>query len=960
MRISLLQNRSNAAAVLKLVASPSIRSLPILPIWLLLQPAYADMIPRQAEWKYSDHVFGYQTGLQNSVLSDSSWMSDFEHLRYGDGDETITASYEPDDVNTHITTLVRHRPNKVLLVGGEVHLASDAISELDSDAQLMGSPVVRGPYLQRAFETGITIRWRTATDHDAILHYGKDLTDLSQIASDPTQSTEHSIVLSGLEPDTRYYYSIGDSAGLYPSQDNQYFDTHPMSGSAATTRIWVLGDSGTADEKAASVRSAYTQFNDGTHSDVWLMLGDNAYDFGTDDEYQAAVFDMYPEVLRNSVLWPTLGNHDGHTADSSGQSGNYYDIFSLPTNGESGGVASGTEAYYSFNYGNIHFISLDSTDTNRSANGAMATWLKDDLAANTQEWMIAFWHHPPYSKGSHDSDSSQRLTDMRENFLPILESHGVDLVLSGHSHSYERSMLIDGHYGKSDTFAIGHLLDSGDGDPSGSGAYNKLPGSNNGAVYSVAGSSGKKTSNPSLDHPVMISNLAELGSMVIDIQGNQLDAIFLDDNATVLDSFRIMHRAAPASLPSAPGGLSATVASANEVKLQWTDNASDEDNIIVQKSIDMESWIDVATLAVNASSFTDRGLSPDTYYYRVIARNASGESSPSNTIDVTIPGSASMAPPLAPSELSASVISTDAVELLWTDNASDEDNLIVQTSTDMETWDTIATLLVDASSFIDRELSPNTYYYRVIAKNSAGESSPTNTVNVTISSISMADALEIGSGMLDHDKVEGKRWTQVDFEPLINGTHTIQVTWSGDADIRFTLFRVRSGSTKERIDTIVNNSPAQWTGTLDSSQQYYLGVWSASGTARFSAVLKAEGVVADDPGPEEPVINNPLAVIIDEGTVDSSKNEGPRWVRLNFESLAAGEHTIEVAWDYSQADVRYKIKTQDGTTITPTIRGENPGIWKGELEADTSYFIGLWSSSGATDYTASIEVDDDS
>ena len=107
---------------------------------------------------------------------------------------------------------------------------------------------------------------------------------------------------------------------------------------------------------------------------------------------------------------------------------------------------------YSFDYGNIHFVCLESYETDRSTSGAMLTWLEADLQANDKSWLIAFWHHPPYSKGSHDSDTDGRMTDMCQNALPILEQHGVDLVLTGHSHSYERSYLIDGHYGASSTF----------------------------------------------------------------------------------------------------------------------------------------------------------------------------------------------------------------------------------------------------------------------------------------------------------------------------------------------------------------------------------------------------------------------------------------------------------------------------------------------------------------------------
>ena len=94
-------------------------------------------------------------------------------------------------------------------------------------------------------------------------------------------------------------------------------------------------------------------------------------------------------------------------------------------------MASGTEAYYSFDYGNIHFVCLDSSlDTSRSANGAMATWLIAIFQNNTKDWLVVFFHHPPVSKGSHNSDSEIELVEMRQNFGPILENYGTDLVLS--------------------------------------------------------------------------------------------------------------------------------------------------------------------------------------------------------------------------------------------------------------------------------------------------------------------------------------------------------------------------------------------------------------------------------------------------------------------------------------------------------------------------------------------------
>ena len=173
----------------------------------------------------------------------------------------------------------------------------------------------------------------------------------------------------------------------------------------------------------------------------------------------------------------------------------------------------------------------------------MMQWLAADLALTTRSWIVAYFHHPPYSKGSHDSDSpgesGGRLFDMREIAVPILENGGVDLVLCGHSHSYERSFLLDGHYGTSATLLPEMILDDGDGRPTGTGAYRKMSGPHQGAVYVVAGSSGW-TSGGSLDHPVMSSSWNELGSLVLDVDAARLDATFIDTNGDPLDTFTLI------------------------------------------------------------------------------------------------------------------------------------------------------------------------------------------------------------------------------------------------------------------------------------------------------------------------------------------------------------------------------------------------------------------------------------
>ena len=395
----------------------------------------------------------------------------------------------------------------------------------------------------------MVIRYRTNTPVETRVVAGTDLSSLSEIYLDPAGVTEHSASFTGLLPGTKYYYAVMNNSNyLLPPDSVRFFRTNPLVGTGQPLRAWILGDCGTGNNNARAVRDAYYNFTAGEATDLLLMLGDNAYNDGTDAEYQTAVFqNMYEGLLQQTPVLPTPGNHefDNGFTDSGTESGPYYDIFTLPRNAEMGGIASGTEAYYSYDFGQVHFISLDSHDSDRSPGGSMLTWLSNDLAATDQEWIVVYFHHPPYSKGSHDSDwifdSGGRMFDMRQNVLPILESYGVDLVLSGHSHSYERSFLLHGHYGTSGTLTPAMIIDGGDGKDASGGAYQKTytSGSNSdGAVYITAGSSGKTSGGP-LNHPVMYASFNLLGSCVMDIDSNRLELKFITNTGAIMDSFAI-------------------------------------------------------------------------------------------------------------------------------------------------------------------------------------------------------------------------------------------------------------------------------------------------------------------------------------------------------------------------------------------------------------------------------------
>ena len=403
--------------------------------------------------------------------------------------------------------------------------------------------LLRGPYLQSATPSSIVVRWRTAVAVPSRVFFIDAGGGPARVVERPDAVTEHEVLLPGLAPGTRYLYSIG--AASDGSQQGYRFTSAPAPGSAQATRVWVLGDPGTGDANAAAVRDGFKKFSEAKAANLILTLGDNAYGKGLDSEYQKSVFDIYGALLREVPFWPAYGNHDGYSADAAAGIGPYFRNFTLPSQGEAGGLPSGSEAYYAFDYANIHFVSLDSAQSSRAADGVMARWLAADLAASRQDWIVAYWHHPPHSKGSHDSDAEIELIEMRENILPILEARGVDLVLTGHSHSYERSALIAGHYGGAASFAVAHVIAGGDGDPAGDGAYRKprLRSANAGTVYVVMGSSGVARAAP-LDHPAMRVSLHSLGSIILDVEGQTLEVRFIDEKGVVQDRFAIRKDAA--------------------------------------------------------------------------------------------------------------------------------------------------------------------------------------------------------------------------------------------------------------------------------------------------------------------------------------------------------------------------------------------------------------------------------
>ena len=423
---------------------------------------------------------------------------------------------------------------------------------------VLSQSIVRGPYLQKATSTSMLVRWYTDVSSDSRVTYGTDPGNLSQSVTMSDVTTNHAVELTGLNPYTKYYYSVGSSTGgVIQSGLENYFLTSPLPNATGKYTFWVTGDAGDGSARQKTVRDRFNNYMGDRVTNGWLLLGDNAYDNGTEQVYTSKFFEIYQtNIMRKSPLWPATGNHEyaNSVARQIDQNIPYFGIFDLPTNGEAGGVPSNSEAYYSFDYGNIHFVALDSYIIENNVYrlfdlaGPQVQWLKQDLASNTKKWTIVYFHHPPYSMGSHNSDTELQMVKIRENIVPILEQYDVDLVLTGHSHSYERSKLMKGHFGMESTFdpLVHHLSQS-------SGKYNGTtnsctyvkdsPSSHGGTVYIVSGSAGLTDYGQTgrFPHDAMyFGNDLQGGSLILEIEANRLDGKWLYENGQVLDQFTIM------------------------------------------------------------------------------------------------------------------------------------------------------------------------------------------------------------------------------------------------------------------------------------------------------------------------------------------------------------------------------------------------------------------------------------
>ena len=285
-------------------------------------------------------------------------------------------------------------------------------------------PPPRGPYVQSVSASSAVIAWVSDEMNVGYVEYG-ETAQLGRKEFDARVDRRHAITLSDLNPGSTYYYRATEVGG---SPVAGRFRTAPAGLNSCFT-FAVIGDSGHGGKNQLAMAALLEHLE----PDLVLHTGDVVYPSGEDRHYDPRFFTPYRELIKETPVFPTLGNHDVQRGNGTAYLKNVY----LPSNNP-----QDTERYYSFDWGNAHFTSLDSELYYEDSGGNLdeqRAWLESDLAETRQPWKIVFLHRPLYSSSEHGSDKM-----IREDLEPIFSRCKVNMVFSGHDHDYERTIPMKG------------------------------------------------------------------------------------------------------------------------------------------------------------------------------------------------------------------------------------------------------------------------------------------------------------------------------------------------------------------------------------------------------------------------------------------------------------------------------------------------------------------------------------
>ena len=373
------------------------------------------------------------------------------------------------------------------------------------------------------------------------------------------------------------------------------------------------------------------------------------------------------------------------------------------------------------------------------------------------------------------------------------------------------------------------------------------------------------------------------------------------------------------ALPAAPSNLTATVVSSTTIKLIWADNSTNETCFKIERSTVSSSsyYIQITTVSAGITQYIDPTLSVSaTYYYRVRANNAGGDSAYTNAAStVTYP-----AAPAAPSNLTATAVSASSISLAWTDNSTNENGFKIERSTALGgNYTQIGSTGASVAAYTDTALSASsTYYYRVRSYNAGGNSGYSN---IASTATYPAPAINAPSSLTA---------TAV-------SSSTINLAWTDNSnnETGFQIWRSTvSGTSYSQIGTVSANVVTYTDPSLSASSTYYYVVRATNtvGSSNFSN--------------EASTITYPAAQSINAPS--------------NLTAIAVSSSTINLAWtDNSNNEAGFKIerKLVSGTYAQITTVGANATTYADTgLNAATAYYYRVRATNATADSVYSNEA----
>lgn len=410
----------------------------------------------------------------------------------------------------------------------------------------------RKVFLQNVTTNSIELRWVTDTQEQLVVKYGETTGYGSEINSDTVSGTggnNNHAKITGLSPNTKYYYQIVTSGGTAlttAGDQNHYFRTSPPLGSTAPISFAFWGDSGNNSTNQNNVaKQVFAK-----KPDIAFIAGDIAYGYTTDftnnnTEYFNHYSDAMPgqQVMSFVPFYVTCGNHETSCPTVMAD-------HSLP----GGGSMSG-QSVYAFDYGNVHFVALNSNGSYSYPNDQQMAWALNNLRTSTQPWKVIFWHHNGWSAGSHSSDQTRQ-----DQIGRLAQDGGAQIVFWGHSHVYERWNRKSGYYPNTQFFTIGNGGQSGS-----SSCTDTSPG---------PGCAGKSTSTTTA------------GFLLAQVSGNEMKIDYIASSGTTADTVTLTSNG---PLPTTPPG---TITSTPTATLTPTLRPSSTVTPTVTSSIGPEIIID--------------------------------------------------------------------------------------------------------------------------------------------------------------------------------------------------------------------------------------------------------------------------------------------------------------------------------------------------------------------------------